>query len=97
MSLSNNLKGYQIVFTKNANKDLNTINKNDTNSILKKLKSLVSGNDNIDTKKMSGSKKAYRLKHGDYRVIYEIYHKKIIVLVVKVGHRKNVYKRKTWE
>ncbi len=42
-------------------------------------------------KKLKGED-AYRIRVGDYRVIYEIEDKKVIVTVVSVGHRKNIYK-----
>lgn len=34
---------------------------------------------------------AYRLRVGDYRVIAQIEHKVLIILVIKVGHRRNIY------
>jgi len=42
-------------------------------------------------KKLKGEE-AYRIRIGDYRIIYEIDNDKIIVSVVSVGHRKEVYK-----
>jgi mRNA interferase RelE/StbE len=42
-------------------------------------------------KKLKGED-AYRIRVGDYRVIYEIEDDKIIVIVVSVGHRKDIYK-----
>lgn len=44
--------------------------------------------------KMKGEEKTYRLRVGDYRVIYEIHDEQILVIVVNVGHRRDVYKRK---
>jgi mRNA interferase RelE/StbE len=42
-------------------------------------------------KKLKGEE-AYRIRVGDYRIIYEINDRKIIVTIVSVGHRKNIYK-----
>jgi mRNA interferase RelE/StbE len=42
-------------------------------------------------KKLKGEE-AYRIRVGDYRIIYEIDNNKIIVTVVSVGHRKEIYK-----
>ena len=42
-------------------------------------------------KKLKGEE-AYRIRVGDYRIIYEIEDDKIIVTVVSVGHRKDIYK-----
>jgi len=42
--------------------------------------------------KMSGEKNAYRVRVGDYRIIYEIHDAVLIVVVVRVGHRREVYR-----
>ena len=42
---------------------------------------------------MAGEEELYRLRVGDYRVIYQIRDKVLLVLVVKIGHRKDVYRR----
>jgi len=59
------------------------------------IKSAISGlADNprpYEYKKLKGEE-AYRIRVSDYRIIYEIYDDKIIVIVVSVGHRKNIYK-----
>jgi len=36
--------------------------------------------------------KAYKLRAGDYRIIADIYKEELIILVIKIGHRKNIYK-----
>jgi len=42
--------------------------------------------------KLEGAETLYRLRVGDYRIVYEIRDKELLVLVVKVGHRKDVYR-----
>ncbi|WP_217994858.1 type II toxin-antitoxin system RelE family toxin [Methylogaea oryzae] len=42
--------------------------------------------------KLSGGQGLYRLRSGDYRVIYRIENAELLVLVVKVGHRREVYR-----
>ena len=44
-------------------------------------------------KKLTGEEELYRLRVGDYRVIYQIQDKVLLVLVVKVGNRKEVYRK----
>jgi mRNA interferase RelE/StbE len=44
-------------------------------------------------KKLSEEENLYRLQVGDYRIIYQVQQKALIVLVVKLGHRKEVYQR----
>ncbi|MBA3956903.1 MAG: type II toxin-antitoxin system RelE/ParE family toxin [Parachlamydiaceae bacterium] len=41
--------------------------------------------------KLQGEENAYRTRVGDYRIIYEIYDAKVLVMVINVGHRKEVY------
>ena len=36
--------------------------------------------------------KSFKLRAGDYRIISDIYHDKLVILVIKIGHRKNIYK-----
>ena len=43
------------------------------------------------SKKLSDSSSTYRVRSGVYRVIYDIYDREIIVSVLKVGHRKDIY------
>jgi mRNA interferase RelE/StbE len=45
------------------------------------------------SKRLSGAQNLYRIRIGDYRVIYAIQHEVLLVLVLKVGHRREVYRR----
>ena len=45
-------------------------------------------------KKLRDGDNLYRLRVGDYRVIYQIQEKRLIVLVIAVGHRAEVYRRR---
>ncbi|MCD4830738.1 MAG: type II toxin-antitoxin system RelE/ParE family toxin [Anaerohalosphaeraceae bacterium] len=42
---------------------------------------------------VKGMKNLFRVRIGDYRIVYQIEDKKLLVLVVRVGHRKDVYNR----
>jgi len=42
---------------------------------------------------MKGNNSFHKIRSGDYRVIYEIHNNRLVILVVKIGHRKDVYKR----
>lgn len=44
-------------------------------------------------RKLIGSEHTYRLREGDYRIIYTVTESSLIIEVVRVGHRKDVYKR----
>jgi mRNA interferase RelE/StbE len=44
--------------------------------------------------KMKGSQDQYRLRVGDYRIIYQIKDQSLTILVVKIGHRREIYRRR---
>ena len=42
--------------------------------------------------RLSGLQDACRLRHGDYRIVYELYDDRLLVLVIQIGHRREVYR-----
>lgn len=44
-------------------------------------------------KKLAGSEDLYRIRSGSYRIVYQIYDKILLVLVVRIGDRKEVYRK----
>jgi len=46
------------------------------------------------TTKMKGNNAFHKIRAGVYRIVYEIHEDRLVILVVKVGHRKDVYKRR---
>jgi mRNA interferase RelE/StbE len=93
MTFVNFLKGYKIIFTESAKKDLKALEKFEIDNIDKKLRLLISGQLGLDIKKLSGfNYPTYRLRVGNYRVIYEVLEKMIVVQVIKIKHRKDAYK-----
>jgi mRNA interferase RelE/StbE len=82
---------YKIFFKRSVKKDFSTIPKKDLQRILKKIKSLDNNPRPAGCEKLSGQEK-YRLRQGRYRIIYSIQDNELTVWVVKVGHRKEVYR-----
>jgi mRNA interferase RelE/StbE len=82
---------YKVLIMPSARKDFRVIPKIDRNRIIKCIDSLVINPRPAGCKKITGQNK-YRIRQGDYRIIYEIFDDKLIVWVVKVGHRKDVYR-----
>ena len=60
--------------------------------ILLTIRSLANEPRPIGVKKLSGEKDVYRVKAGNYRVLYRIIDKILVVVVVSVGHRREVYR-----
>jgi mRNA interferase RelE/StbE len=82
---------YKIIFRKSVAKDLRTIPNQDLRRILASIDSLSDEPRPPGIEKLAEQKK-HRIRQGDYRIIYEITDDELVVIVVKVGHRKDVYR-----
>jgi mRNA interferase RelE/StbE len=82
---------YELRFRKSVYKDLDPIPKRDVQRIVAAIHSLADDPRPPQSRKLSGFEK-YRLRCGVYRILYEIQDDVLIVCVVKVGHRKDVYR-----
>ena len=67
--------------------------KRDLRRIKKKVDDLAENLPDPATTKMKGNNTFHKIRVGDYRIVYEIHQDRLVILVVKVGHRKDVYKR----
>ena len=82
---------YKIIIRKSVSRDIKRIPKKDVQRILKAVKTLSQNPRPPQSKKLSREEK-YRLRCGAYRVLYEIQDEQLVVCVVRVRHRKDVYR-----
>ena len=82
---------YEIFFTDKASKQLKKLEKDDRERIIKSLERIRIRPEAYITKLIDDP--GYRLRVGDYRVILDIKKEKLIILVLMVGHRKNIYEK----
>ncbi|MDG1812814.1 MAG: type II toxin-antitoxin system RelE/ParE family toxin [Porticoccaceae bacterium] len=87
------MANYKLRFKKSVAKDLRNIPKKDIQRILAQIDLLAKDPRAEGCVKLS-SQQQYRVRVGLYRIIYEIQNAALVVQVVKVGHRSNVYKGK---
>lgn len=81
---------YEIIFRTPAQKFLKKLNPSFRKEILKKIKKL--GQNPFLGKPLAGNLSGlWRLRYDKYRIIYEIKQNKLIVFVLNIGHRKNIY------
>jgi len=73
---------------------MNKLNQEIQSRLKPKIESLAFNPRPPDTIKLQGFDDTYRIRVGDYRVLYEIHDNVLLVLIVDVGHRKRVYLRK---
>jgi mRNA interferase RelE/StbE len=83
---------YEIVFLRSVYRDLRSIPKADIKKILRRIDSLSKDPRGPGCEKLSADER-YRVRQGNYRIIYSIEDDRLIVTVVKVGHRREVYDR----
>ena len=82
---------YKIFFKKSVEKDFNSIPKKDLIKILGRIQALAEDPRPPGCEKLTGQQR-YRLRQGRYRILYSIQDDELTVWVVKVGHRKDIYR-----
>jgi mRNA interferase RelE/StbE len=85
------MAGYRLFFKESVQKDLDGIPKKDLRKILDRIKSLSSDPRLPGCEKLTGQDR-YRLRQGRYRMVYAVQDEERSVTVVKVGHRKDIYR-----
>lgn len=82
---------FDLEFAPSVKKDLKKVHKSDVPRILDAIDQLQNNPKPPGSKKLV-NEELYRIRLGVYRIVYEIHEGKLVVLIVKVGHRKHVYK-----
>lgn len=82
---------YQVEITKSAARELADIPAKDQKRIVAKIRGLAENPRPPGCEKLSGEEK-YRLRQGNYRILYRVNDDAVIVVVVKIADRKEVYK-----
>jgi mRNA interferase RelE/StbE len=81
---------YQLVIDRYAQKQLGKISPPHFNRIIKAINELSENPRPVGYRKLTG-RPGYRIRIGDYRVIYNIEDKILTVFVIDIGHRKEIY------
>jgi mRNA interferase RelE/StbE len=85
---------YRIIISRIAEKQLAALPRQVANAITAKIDALSLEPRPIGCKKLEGSDKEYRIRNGDYRIIYRIEDSKLIIEVIRIGRRGDVYKKR---
>ena len=86
------MASYSIEWKRSAYHDLKKIDKQHIPRILKEIRSLSVDPRPPDCEKLVDTEKTFRVRIGDYRILYDIKDSILIVYIVKIGHRKNIYR-----
>ena len=84
---------YRVVLKRDAERELRRIPQPDLQRIVRKIAALASEPRPVGSQKLSTLER-YRLRQGDWRIAYEIDDQARLVTVVKIGNRRDVYRRR---
>jgi len=85
---------YRVEVKKSAVKEIAALPKRDQRRVIRAIAALADEPRPEGARKLTGAEDAYRIRVGDYRIIYQIANDVLTVLVVRVAHRKDAYRRK---
>ncbi len=87
------MKEYKIFWKKSALKELNDLPHNISKKIYDEISSLINNPRPHNSKKLINLNDYYRIRIQDYRVIYSIHDNELIIQIIRIAHRKDVYKQ----
>ncbi|MEQ1848721.1 MAG: type II toxin-antitoxin system RelE/ParE family toxin [Nitrospira sp.] len=82
---------YSLLFKKSAERDLRKIPKADLQRIIQRIKELAAIPRPSNSEKLAGQD-SYRIRQGDYRIVYTIDDNQKLIEIIKIGHRREVYR-----
>ena len=85
------MAGYKIYFRASVEKDFRAISKKDVNKILQRISLLATEPRPPGCEKLTDQER-YRIRQGYYRIVYSIEDDELVVYIVKIGHRKDIYR-----
>ena len=84
--------GWHIAFSRAAAQQFQDLPRKDQRRLAARIDALAENPRPPGVKKLAGEDELYRLRSGDYRLLYTVKDATLIVLVVKIGHRREVYR-----
>jgi mRNA interferase RelE/StbE len=82
---------YSLLIKRSAARELEAVPPKDRRRIVGRIQGLAAESRPESTAKLSGAEK-YRIRQGDYRILYTIDDADLTVVIVKIGHRRDVYR-----
>ena len=82
---------YSVLIKKSAERDLRKIPKADLQRITQRIKDLATSPRPSGSEKLAGQD-SYRIRQGDYRIVYTVDDNQRLIEIIKIGHRREVYR-----
>lgn len=89
------MESYKVKWRKSTKKDLRRIAPTEVKKIVLAALTLAKNTFPVGCVKLQGSDCSYRIRVGDYRIIYEVYEEHITIEVARIRHRRDFYKKKS--
>ncbi len=86
------MASYQIEWKRSARKELRKLPSNMIEKIMEEIETLGKNPFPSGCRKLSGSEQTWRIRIGNYRVIYDIFSSILVIEIIRVAHRKDVYR-----
>ena len=86
------MANYNIYFRKSVAKELSKLPNPTLQKVIKRIEALAIDPRPVGCEKLTGQE-FYRIRQGNYRIVYSIQDNELTVWVVKISHRKDIYKR----
>jgi mRNA interferase RelE/StbE len=86
------MAAYSLFFKASVDKDFQSILRADARKIMLRISTLAENPRPAGCEKLTGQER-YRIRQGRYRIVYSIQDKELTVWVVRIGHRKDVYRQ----
>jgi mRNA interferase RelE/StbE len=83
---------YRIEWKSSALKEIKHLDRSIIPRIIAAIESLSNIPRPSGVRKLQGSDQSYRIRVGEYRVVYEIVDKILCIVIIRIGHRKNIYR-----
>jgi mRNA interferase RelE/StbE len=83
---------YSVQFAPSAGRDLAALDKPVQRRVAARIDALAENPRPAGVTKLQGEANAWRIRVGDYRILYTIEDRRLVVLVIKIGHRREVYR-----
>ncbi len=85
------MSGYKIEIKKEAEKELRKLSKSEANTIVSSILELSKNPRPPGCKKLTDLENLWRIRKGNYRIIYSFYDRLLLIGIIRIGHRKDIY------
>lgn len=89
------MASYRIEWKQSAQKELKKLGKGVIPRVLEAIQDLAENPYPRGGRKLSGTEHTFRIRVGDYRVVYSVHRSALVIEAVRVGHRKDIYRKLT--